>query len=122
MENFKLLAFSIYILLILRVSYVSTPFILVRFDDPPYFMGNYNPSIKQDVNPTEESWKVAQANSSQTAEKLPPEFFSNSERVSMERSVDRLVSSPVQVKEDEEKVDGKSLELECEMFGSKKET
>ena len=81
-------------------------------------MGNYNPSIKQDVNPTEESRKVAQANSSQTAEK----FFSSSERISMERSVDRLVSSPVQVKEDEEKVDGKSLELECEIFGIKKET
>ena len=85
-------------------------------------MGSYNPNIKQDVNPTEESWKVAQANSSQTTEKLPKEFFSNSERIGMEKSVDRLVSSPVEVKEDGEKVDGKSLELECEIFGIETET
>lgn len=86
-------------------------------------MENYNPVIiKQDVNPTEESWKVAQANSSQTVEKLPTEFLSSSERISMEKSVDRLVSSPVELKDDKEKVDGKSLELECEIFGIEKET
>lgn len=85
-------------------------------------MGNYNPIIKQDVNPSEESWKVAQSNSSQTVEKLPTELLSSSERISMEKSVDRLVSSPVEVKDDKEKVDGKSLELECEIFGIEKET